>query len=1162
MQQAVAAYTITARGGTLNLTAADCFTEPQGESYEEYIRNRFALTLAGTRFEFAANGVAGSLVSATLTDADRPAANPLTGIVEDGYNIESIALYPALPTTAGLVDLSALVAAPPPVAVVPTLTSITPSSVKAGTAEFTLTLTGTDFTSDCIVYTAGAVPEPTTFVNATTLTALVNPIASAGSMSVKVTNSLGTTNVLQITFTPGVPTLTSISPTTAVGGGAEEIEVLLFGTNFTEDCIVLTAGAVPEPTTYISSGGLSALINPLAGSGSMSIKVSNSVTGDQSNALTLMFTDPPVPVAAPEWVPANAIGYVDFMSGGQGWDGFGVYDAVSLEEMLGSDPHSNLYNWESYYDPAGIIATGYDYYTAGLYYGPAALGEFKKRAIDPLGVTAVLRFNTSDDFYIYSALNSSARNAIGIHTTNFGDLELYTPNTDPLLDLGAIILNDSGENCIAWTLTPTLCEISVNGSVAASAPLTALDWPDGSPIGFNVDGTAIMNIALYPPQDAATLQELSAVGAPPVTGDPPPPDVVIDFLANTATSGGAAVGIETLVGTDPVAEADAWGSGYDPALGLSATGYATGPANKLLCFIGAAKALMTGGATVVVNLLNEEGTGNPTWGFYSPAYGTHLETVQWTNDTTVEVWADSPPSFRQASAAGYISAAVGDINRIASQIIHSGFDSQIFAAANGQAQFGNGAAVHATSWELGYTGLDTGTKRIQSIEIYSNAGVTPEMLPALSTKAPPTTGGGEAPAWVPEGALVHVDFLNGGRAWDGTTELDTAGIGTLLGSDPAQDAWTMRVSTFNPLWITETGYKPPSTQCLAFLGAAKAALFAGASLVLRWRHDVTVNASNPECILYSADGAKTIRFHNPGATWDMYGGNSTYGNDGPVDRSATLMPGAGGFTVTGTGGTDIHFSANNAPQTTVPCVEADIPAATPMTNGMITAGYVTSVTIYPPAADLALLTTPDPPADPTVLPEPLIHIDFLNDTATNAGATVGIMSLLGSDSIAQSGDGVSNLYNPALNLNPNGYCTDGYHCGYIGAAKVALTNGATLVYRCRTDWAAPFPTITHGHYGRELTGKNLEAILDHVATLMSVTADEGVLYTASSEPGTVVGAVVGDINTFAVQITHMMGSMELEIYASVNGGPVFGGVVPTSPDGWNFSYELFDSGKN
>ena len=47
-----------------------------------------------------------------------------------------------------------------------------------------------------------------------------------------------------------------------------------------------------------------------------------------------------------------------------------------------------------------------------------------------------------------------------------------------------------------------------------------------------------------------------------------------------------------------------------------------------------------------------------------------------------------------------------------------------------------------------------------------------------------------------------------------------------------------------------------------------------------------------------------------------------------------------------------------------------------------------------------------------------------------------------------------------------------------------------------------------------------------------------------------------------MQITHQMGSMESEIYASVNGGPVFGGVVPTSADGWNFSYELFDSGKN
>ena len=56
---------------------------------------------------------------------------------------------------------------------VPTITNLSPSNISAGSPPFTLTVTGTNFVSTSVVDWIGA-PQPTTFVNATTLTATIS----------------------------------------------------------------------------------------------------------------------------------------------------------------------------------------------------------------------------------------------------------------------------------------------------------------------------------------------------------------------------------------------------------------------------------------------------------------------------------------------------------------------------------------------------------------------------------------------------------------------------------------------------------------------------------------------------------------------------------------------------------------------------------------------------------------------------------------------------------------------------------------------------------------------------------------------------------------------------------------------------------------------------
>ena len=79
----------------------------------------------------------------------------------------------------------------------PVLTALSPDSATAGGAAFTLTATGTGFTSDVVVNWNGTALS-TTFINSTTVTAAVPAanIASGGTASITVKNSGGTSGAV------------------------------------------------------------------------------------------------------------------------------------------------------------------------------------------------------------------------------------------------------------------------------------------------------------------------------------------------------------------------------------------------------------------------------------------------------------------------------------------------------------------------------------------------------------------------------------------------------------------------------------------------------------------------------------------------------------------------------------------------------------------------------------------------------------------------------------------------------------------------------------------------------------------------------------------------------------------------------------------------------
>ncbi len=195
----------------------------------------------------------------------------------------------------------------------PAITSLSASTTSAAstpycsTQGFTLTVTGTNFTSDAAVNWNGTA-QPTTFVSATQLTAAIPAanVALAGTAAVTVSNSIGTSSSLPFTLsTPaaGFPTatLTSITPNSAAAGagGSPVFTITAQGTNILPCTVVQWVNSnnvtTALPTTYIpavaatqSSPGnpieLIATVPPadLASAGSANVQLINPQTQPSS----------------------------------------------------------------------------------------------------------------------------------------------------------------------------------------------------------------------------------------------------------------------------------------------------------------------------------------------------------------------------------------------------------------------------------------------------------------------------------------------------------------------------------------------------------------------------------------------------------------------------------------------------------------------------------------------------------------------------------------------------------------------------------------------------------------------------------------------------------------------------------------------------------------
>ena len=137
-------------------------------------------------------------------------------------------------------------------AAVPTISSISPTSMFIGATSQTLTITGTNLTGATLAMSGTGVTLGTATVTATSITVPVTvaATATAGSYTLTVTTAGGSATSTFTVATPA-PTITSVTPSSVVSGTATSVTIV--GTNLTGATVAFSNGTAGTPAVTATS---------------------------------------------------------------------------------------------------------------------------------------------------------------------------------------------------------------------------------------------------------------------------------------------------------------------------------------------------------------------------------------------------------------------------------------------------------------------------------------------------------------------------------------------------------------------------------------------------------------------------------------------------------------------------------------------------------------------------------------------------------------------------------------------------------------------------------------------------------------------------------------------------------------------------------------------
>jgi len=182
----------------------------------------------------------------------------------------------------------------------PTITSISPTSVLAGTASAVVTITGTGFVPATVVNVNGTA-RATTFINATQVSAALpsTDFAAGGALSLTVVNAApggGTSSATSLLVNnPAVGTI-KLNPSSLGVGAKTAATITVTGNTFVPTSVLQVNGSV-RATTYVSATALTfvATVADQATAGTLAVTVTNPAPGGgTSPAASLSVVQPPV----------------------------------------------------------------------------------------------------------------------------------------------------------------------------------------------------------------------------------------------------------------------------------------------------------------------------------------------------------------------------------------------------------------------------------------------------------------------------------------------------------------------------------------------------------------------------------------------------------------------------------------------------------------------------------------------------------------------------------------------------------------------------------------------------------------------------------------------------------------------------------------------------
>lgn len=228
----------------------------------------------------------------------------------------------------------------------PSITSVSPTSVTAGGSGFTLTVNGSNFISSSVIqWNSGALT--TSYASATQLTASIPAadITSGQNASITVVNPApggGTSSSVPFAVNDPVPTISSLTPSSALAGGAA-FTLTVNGSGFLSSSVVQWNGN-SRTTTYISGTQLSISISAadIAVGQTAVVSVTNPSPGGGTSAEASIPVNSPSPTLAsisPSSATAAGAAFTLTVNG----SGFLQGSAVQWNGSYGQPPLATTY---------------------------------------------------------------------------------------------------------------------------------------------------------------------------------------------------------------------------------------------------------------------------------------------------------------------------------------------------------------------------------------------------------------------------------------------------------------------------------------------------------------------------------------------------------------------------------------------------------------------------------------------------------------------------------------------------------------------------------------------------------------------------------------------------------------------------------------------------